>query len=184
MIRRILLFVLPFSLIFGTLAEARVTDAQARLALAESSGPTAEQLSLAQAQVDRARLNLEIAQSQLDKMIISAPFDGIIAVLEAHPGEWAEPGEMMAEVLDTSRWQIETKNVGELLIGQIAVGQEALVTVNAFKDETLAGTVLAISPVAVVQQGDTTYTLTIELEPTDLNLWPGMTAQVKIQIEP
>jgi hypothetical protein len=40
--------------------------------------------------------------------------------------------------------------------------------------------VVTISPVAVVQQGDTTYTLMIELEPTALNLRAGMTAQVEI----
>ena len=43
------------------------------------------------------------------------------------------------------------------------------------------GRVLIISPVAVAQQGDTTYTLTIELEHTDLNLRPGMTVQLDIQ---
>jgi len=52
--------------------------------------------------------------------------------------------------------------------------------VNAFRGETLHGRVVTVSPVAVVQQGDTTYTLTIELEPTDLDLQPGMTAQVDI----
>jgi len=35
----------------------------------------------------------------------------------------------------------------------------------------------------VVQQGDTTYTLMVELEPTDLNLQAGMTAQVEISTE-
>jgi len=79
-----------------------------------------------------------------------------------------------------SRWRIETKNVGELEIGRVRVGQEVLVRVNAFRDETLHGRVVTISPVAVVQQGDTTYTLMIELEPTDLNLRPGMTVQVEI----
>jgi hypothetical protein len=42
--------------------------------------------------------------------------------------------------------------------------------------------VATISPVAVVQQGDTTYTLMIELEPTNLNLRPGMTVQVEIVV--
>ena len=93
------------------------------------------------------------------------------------------PGEMMVELLDTSRWRIETRNVGELQIGKIQIGQDVQVSVNAFKNETLSGRVVAISPVAIVQQGDTTYTLSIELEPTDLNLWPGMTAQVEIIIE-
>jgi hypothetical protein len=52
--------------------------------------------------------------------------------------------------------------------------------VNVFRKDTLHGRVVTISPVAVVQQGDTTYTLMIELDPTDLNLRPGMTVQVEI----
>jgi len=165
------------------LAEAMVNNAQARLTLAEAGGPTAEQLVLTQAQVDAARANLKIIQSQVDKMVITAPFDGVISIVRASQGEWAMPGEMLVEVLDTSRWYIETKNVGELQIGQIEIGQTVHITVNAFKGETLFGQVITISPVAIVQQGDTTYTLTIELEATDLNLWPGMTTQVEIQID-
>jgi hypothetical protein len=62
----------------------------------------------------------------------------------------------------------------------VRAGQEALVWANALRDETLHGRVIAIYPLAVVQQGDTTYTLMIKVEPTDLNLRPGMTAQVRI----
>ncbi len=67
--------------------------------------------------------------------------------------------------------------MGELQIARVRV------RVNAFRDEALTGHVVTISPVAVVQQGDTTYTLMIELEATDLNLRPGMTAQVEILTE-
>ena len=71
--------------------------------------------------------------------------------------------------------------MGELSIGREKVGQQASVRVNALQGKTLQGRVLIISPVAVVQQGDTTYTLTIELEHTDLNLRPGMTVQLDIR---
>ena len=164
------------------LAEAEADHAQARLTLAEVGGPTAEQLALARAQVEAARANLDILHSQIGKMVITAPFEGGISKVLANQGEWAMPGEMMVEVLDDSRWRIETRNVGELQIGQIQIGQEVQVTVNAFNNETLSGRVVSVSPVAIVQQGDTTYTLLIELESTDLNLWPGMTAQVEIKI--
>jgi HlyD family secretion protein len=87
------------------------------------------------------------------------------------------------EIVDTTRWYVETRNVSELTIGQIQVGQEAQVQVLAFRNETLRGHVDTISPVAVVQQGDTTYTLTIELESTGLNLRPGMNAQVRLAME-
>jgi HlyD family secretion protein len=162
------------------LAEARVANAQAQLALAEAEGPTPEQLALAQAQVESTQSNLETIQAQLDKMTVIAPFDGIISSVPVSQGEWAIAGETVIEIIDVSRWRIETKNVGELQIGEVEIGAAARVRVNAFRDQTLIGTIAGISPVAVVQQGDTTYTLFIELENTDLNLWPGMTARVEI----
>jgi HlyD family secretion protein len=84
------------------------------------------------------------------------------------------------EIIDTGRWRVETKNVSELDIACIKIGQEALVRVMAFQNEVVKGKVLTISPVAVVQQGDTTYTLMIELEDTKLNLLPGMNVEVEI----
>ena len=55
--------------------------------------------------------------------------------------------------------------------------------VLALGGQVARGKVAAISPVAVVQQGDTTYTLTIALDPTDLALWSGMNAQVRIEVD-
>jgi HlyD family secretion protein len=164
------------------LAEARILKDQAQLALAETVDPT-DQLALAQAQVDSARVNLDTVQLQVNRMTITAPFDGVVSAVLIRVGEWAKPGEMVIELLDVSRWRIETKNVGELQIGQVEVGGEVRVWVNAFLEEMLTGYVTAISPVAIVQQGNTTYTLMIELEPTDLKLWSGMTARVEILID-
>jgi hypothetical protein len=47
----------------------------------------------------------------------------------------------------------------------------------------IGGTVDTISPVAIVQQGDTTYTLMVALGATDLPLRPGMNAQVQIELD-
>jgi len=163
------------------IANAEAQLAQARLVLYEAQHPiTPEALALAQLDVGRAQLALEATQVDLEDAILLAPFDGIVSAVQASVGEWAAPGTTVVELLDVSRWRIETKNVGELEIARVRVGQEVLVRVNAFRDETLHGRVTTISPVAVVQQGDTTYTLMIELEPTELNLRPGMTAQVEI----
>lgn len=166
------------------IANAEAQLAQAQLALYEAQHPvTPEALALAQLDVERAQLALAAAQADLAGAMLSAPFDGVVSTVPASVGEWATPGATVVELLDVSHWRIETKNVGELEIGRVRVGQEVLVRVNAFRDETLHGHVVTISPVAVVQQGDTTYTLMIELEPTDLNLRPGMTVQVEIVTE-
>ncbi len=168
----------------GGLDQDQLKAAQDRAANAQGQVLSAQaRVVTAQAQVEVARASLEVAQSQADKRVITAPFDGVISTVRAKQGQWAAPGEMMVEVLDTSRWHVETKNVSELQIGRIKIGQTVQVRVNAFKSETLSGQVAAISPLAVVQQGDTTYTLIIEVEPTSLNLWPGMTAQVEITID-
>jgi HlyD family secretion protein len=156
---------------------SRVAAAQAQLALA-GAGPRPEELAVAKARVQPARTALEQAQAVLAQAQLLAPFDGVISQLYLNPGEWAAPGAPVVEILDTRDWMVETRNVGELAISGVRVGQAAEVQVLAFAGETLQGHVTAISPVAVVQQGDTTYTLLIALEPTDLPLRPGMNAQV------
>jgi HlyD family secretion protein len=166
------------------IANAEAQLAQAQLALYEAQhSVTPEALALAQLDATRAQLALEAAQTDLARAVLLAPFDGVVSAVPINVSEWAAPGATVIDLLDVSRWRIETKNVGELQIGRVRVGQEVLVRVNAFRDETLHGHVATISPIAVVQQGDTTYTLMIELEPTDLNLRPGMTVQVEIVTE-
>jgi HlyD family secretion protein len=168
----------------AAIADAEAQLVRAQLELYEAQHPVApEELALAQLDVARAQQVLDVAQADLIQATLQAPFDGVVSAVPVSVGEWVAPGVTVVELLDVSRWRIETKNVGELQIGRVHVGQEVVVRVNAFRDEALPGRVFTISPVAVVQQGDTTYTLMIELEPTDLNLRPGMTAQVEILTE-
>ena len=167
-----------------TIASAKAQLAQAELALYEAQHPVAtETLALAQLDVERAQLALEAARVDLARGVLRAPFDGVIAAVSVSVGEWASPRASVIEIGDVSQWRVETKNVGELQIARVRVGQEVRLWVNAFREVTLLGRVATISPVAVVQQGDTTYTLTIVLESTSLNLRPGMTAQVEILAE-
>jgi HlyD family secretion protein len=172
------------------IAQAEAQLAQAQAALYDAEHPIAsEALTLARLDVERAQLALEAAQDSLARSTLVAPFDGIVSAVPVSMGEWVSSGTPVVELIDVSRWRVETKNVGELQIARVREGQEAIVRVNAFQDEPLRGRVLTISPVAVVQQGDTTYTLTVGLEDTTgddnlrLNLRPGMTARVEIVVE-
>jgi HlyD family secretion protein len=142
-----------------------------------------EEIAQARARLRQAELSVAQSKLQLQGAELRAPFDGVISAVYLRPGEWGASGVPVVEIIDTTRWYVETRNVSELTIGQVRAGQEAQVQVLALRGETLRGHVDTISPVAVVQQGDTTYTLMIELEPTDLNLRPGMNAQVEIVLE-
>jgi len=156
-----------------------VAIARAQLDLT-SAGPRPEDVAVAKAEVQQARTALEQARLAYSRSRLLAPFDGTVSAVYLDPGEWAASGVPVVELLDTSRWQVETRNVGELNIGRVHVGQEAIVRVIALGHGQVRGRVVAISPLAVVQQGDTTYTVFIELEPAGLNLWPGMNAEVEI----
>ena len=156
--------------------------AQAQLDLVRAD-PRPEDVAVAQAQVRQAYTTLARAELALNQAELRAPFDGIVSAVYLQAGEWAAPGAPVVELLDTQGWLVETRNIGELSIGRVQAGQEAIVRLMAFGGEALAGRVIAISPIAVVQQGDTTYTVLIELEDTDLNLRPGMNAEVEILTE-
>jgi HlyD family secretion protein len=142
-----------------------------------------EQFAQASARLRQAELVVAQLQWQLQGTALHASFDGVISAVYLSPGEWADPGMAVIEVVDTTHWRVETRNIGELNIGRVRVGQEAIVRVIAFRDRELGGRVAAISPTAIVQQGDTTYTVYVELEPTGLNLRPGMNAEVEILTE-
>jgi HlyD family secretion protein len=142
-----------------------------------------EEIAQASARLRQAELAVAQLQWQLQGTTLRAPFDGFISAIYLSPGEWADAGMAVIEVVDTTRWRVETRNIGELNIARVQVGQQAMVRVIAFRDRELDGRVAAISPTAIVQQGDTTYTAYVELEPTDLNLRPGMNAEVEILTE-
>jgi HlyD family secretion protein len=169
--------------------EAEVELAQLQLDALQSwqnpylDSPSPAEVAQASALLRQAETAIAELEWRLQDTELRAPFDGVVAAVPLQVGEWAAPGEMVVELIDVSYWIIETQNVGELMIGQVQVGQEALVQVNAFPGKVLRGRVTTVSPVAVVQQGDTTYTLTIVLKSVDLHLRPGMTAQVEILTE-
>ncbi|MBN1139439.1 MAG: HlyD family efflux transporter periplasmic adaptor subunit [Anaerolineae bacterium] len=169
-----------------TLLAAQVEHAQADLDTLRAwvdpllDPPAPEAVAQARSRLRQAELAVEQVRWRMAGTEIRAPFDGVISAVHVRTGEWAAAGAPAVEILDTTRWLVETRNVSELNIGRISAGQEARVQILALGNQAVRGQVEAISPVAVVQQGDTTYTLLIALEPTDLDLRPGMNAQVEI----
>jgi multidrug resistance efflux pump len=142
-----------------------------------------EAIDQARARLRQAQVAVEQVRWQLDGAQLLAPFDGVISAVDVRQGEWAAGGRPVVDLIDAAHWTVETRNVSESDIGRIRIGQQAEVQVLALESQFVRGEVAAISPVAVVQQGDTTYTLTIALDATELALWSGMNAQVRIEVE-
>ena len=163
-------------------AQQTLAEAQAKYSALKKQ-PEPESVRAAQLSVEAAQLALQKAQTDLAQVELAAPYTGTVTTLMIRQGEMTTAGSPVLGLADTTRWRVETNNVGELQMARVKVGQKALVTVNAFLGQELAGRVITISPVAIVQQGDTTYTATIELEETNFPLRWGMTAKVKVIVE-
>jgi len=161
--------------------QAQKARAQAQLDSLKA-GATPEQIAVSEANVAQAQAAVDQAQATLDKTLLKAPFAGTVCDVYVHAGEVATAGAPVLGLANTTRWWIETSNMSELQIAKVKVGQKATVTVNAFSGQELTGRVVGFSPIAIVQQGDTTFTVTIELDETNLPLRWGMTAKVRILI--
>lgn len=161
-------------------AEAQSDAAQAQLDLL-LAGATTEQLQATEAAVAQASVALEQARLSLGQATLIAPMDGTVTALNVALGEMIGPSQ---PVILLSSLAILEVNVylDETDVGQVAVGQEATVEVDAFPEVELPGEVVDIAPVAEVQSGVVLIPITIRLALTDLPVRAGMTADVEIII--
>ena len=162
-------------------ARAQITQAESTLATLLSM-PSDESIALAQAQLDQARVNVEIARSRLDDLDLQAPMDGRIVSWDLYLDDIVSPGAPVGTLLDDSRYHIDV-SIDETEIAQIALGQEARITVDAFPSVTLEGRVTEIDTLGSNAQGIVTYGISIEVSRTDLDIRPLMTAAVDIVVD-
>jgi len=166
-------------------AAAQVEQAKASLADAQrdldrrKSGPDTDQLALAQARLDNAQSAVKSAERALSNMDLLAPFAGTLVDLNGLAvGQWVSAGRSVATLADFSEWYVETKDLTELEVVDIQVGQKVTVLPDALKDTALTGEVVAIKKGYTERSGDVLYTVRVRLDSDDKKLQWGMTVQV------
>jgi len=135
-------------------------------------GPDADQLPLLE-----ARLNA--AKARVAAFTITAPFDGVVAELNAKTGSSINAGEIAVTVADCSNWIVNTTDVTEMDVVRLTEGQRVIVTLDAIPDAVLNGKVLSIGQSYSENQGDIVYEVTVLLADLDPAMRWGMTAVVK-----
>jgi multidrug resistance efflux pump len=160
-------------------AQAKAGQAEAELAIAQAEAGVAQ----AEAGVAQAQAAVDVAQDTLDRRVISAPFAGTVANVDANLGEVVNAGVPVAIVADFSAWRVETTDLTELDVVTLAVGFPVEITVDALPGETLPGRVTDIARVSTLTRGDVTYTVAIALEDAAaLPLRWGMTVFVNVNV--
>lgn len=159
-------------------ARAQLATSAARLAQLDE-GPSALDLQTAQASVDSATISVEQARNNLEQATLRAPFDGIIAAVQARPDEATSGAVFSIVSLDELKVEV---SVDEASVAGLRPGLSVEVTFDALPDVELQGVVASIAPAAVVQQGVSAFPVTVEL-PGAEDVRIGMNATVTILVE-
>lgn len=129
-----------------------VRDSQARVRQQETAVRDANtSIQRASRSADQQAAVLRGSQSQLDKSVVIAPINGVIAEIPSKVGTFAVAGlstTALLTIADMSEINVEVK-VDETEIDKVAVGQKAKIKVDAFGEQELEGEVLQKTPLAV-----------------------------------
>jgi multidrug resistance efflux pump len=167
------------------LAETQVKRAEAILALAQTN-TIEEQLDTARAQVDAAKAALQVFQTQIDKLVIFAPVDGIVLFRTAEVGEVVKPGSIALTIGRLEKLTI-TVYIPEDRYGEIKLGDAVQVKVDSFPNVVFTAIVIRIADQAEftprnvqTAEGRRSTVFAIELTVDDPlgRLKPGMPADV------
>ena len=136
--------------------------------------------------IQQAESNLKLIDTQIAKLTITAPTDGMILTRAVEPGEVVMPGSGLLTMARMSDLTI-TVYIPEDRYGEISIGQTADVTVDSFPGENFTATVMYISDKAEftprnVQTAEgrktTVFAVKLMLGDTGGKLPPGMPADV------
>jgi RND family efflux transporter MFP subunit len=128
------------------------------------------QVKANQAQLDAAIARRKRAEERVNRLVVTAPFDGVVVDKQAEVGQWVEPGSAVVEII--SRGQIDAVlNVPEKHINTVSPGNEVPVLVEPL-NRRVVGKVVAINPSG--NNPARTFPVEVRLSDEGGRLKPGM----------
>ena len=161
-------------------------------------------IALAQEKRNKAKLAMDQAQQNIQKMRVTAPMDGLVALEknenasggfffggmtlpEYREGDKVEPGRTVGQVIDPREMELAAK-VGELDRNNLKEGQSVEIALDALPGSTFRGTVKTLGGMNNRRfweaETDAKFDMTIALTSKDSRMRPGLSAQIVIQGDP
>ncbi len=149
-------------------------------------------ITVARAQIDSAKAVIiqreaAVKQSEVDleRTKIISPINGTVISRTVDLGQTVaasfQAPELFKIAQDLRRIRIEAQ-VNEADVGAVAQGNAVTFSVDAYPDRTFDGQVVQVRLSATELQNIVTYTVIIEAANEDRRLFPGMTANVQIEV--
>lgn len=172
------------------LARSQVTSAEASLRAAQAKlddlldGADPDEVALAEENVRSAQVALDKALIQREKGILRAPFDGVVAAINVHPGELASSAQPAFTLLTPDALRLDL-TIGEVDLPHVKVGQPGGIIFDAIQGRPYFFVITSIGLAPQVQQGVVTYIVRANLlVPADApKPAPGMNGAALIQLE-
>lgn len=122
------------------------------------------------ARISQAQAALEVARVTLEKTVLRAPFDGVVADVTTEVGEWITPSPpglpippVIVLIEDAAMYV--SAPMDEVDVAKVQVGQAARITIDAYPGRPFPGKVTRVAPYVLdVQEQNRTFEIEAELE--------------------
>ena len=153
---------------------------------------------LAQEKYNKAKLGMDQAQGNLDKMRVTSSMDGLVSIQknmnasggffftgmslpDYHEGDQVQPGSSITQIVDPQGLDLTAK-IGEGDRANVQVGQPVEVVFDALPGQSFQGAVKSVGGMSVRQffssNSNGTFDVAIQLSHGDPRLRSGFTAQI------
>jgi HlyD family secretion protein len=145
----------------------------------------------ATAEVERAEAQIAAIEVELAKLVIRAPFDGIIAEVTVEVGEWITPSPPLltapavVDVIDPTSLYVSAP-MDEVDSAAIRTGQPAKVSVDSHPGASFPGQVVRVAPYVLdLEAHNRTVEIEVEFDEQEIaaRLLPGTSADVEVVLE-
>jgi membrane fusion protein, multidrug efflux system len=182
----------PLFRLDADLANAALTEAKARLALAEANYGRNQTLrksgNIAQSTFDASLTEREVARAAVEssevllrKLTITAPFSGTLGFRSISAGAYVNAGTALVQLDKIDHLKVSF-SVPELEQARIAVGQQVEVSADALPGEHFMATVSAIDP--SIDVNGRALLVRADLDNTALKLRPGLLVRIMVKGKP
>ena len=145
-----------------------------------------QQREAAEAQLRTAKGQVARDEANVGYSVIRSPVSGIVVSRQVDIGQTVaasfQTPTLFQIAQDLSVMQINT-NVAEADVGKIRIDQPVRFTVDAFPGRRFEGRVTQIRLSPIIQQNVVTYNVVVAVDNRDLELMPGMTAYIHIDVD-
>jgi HlyD family secretion protein len=145
----------------------------------------------ADAQVGQAEAALGLARVDLEKTVLRAPFDGIVAELDTELGEWITPSPPglpippVIDLIDPGAIYVSAQ-LDEVDVGRVRPDLPVRVTMDPYPDASFEGRVIRVAPyVQDLEEQNRTFEVEVELEDREFarTLLPGSSADIEVILD-